>query len=95
MISVVLSFKFLSPFYLKQNADFRIILYTLKTLAFEADVNFSSIHEIRSLESNGGELDDRYYLRIYRGKYPAFYCKLRSLRRYPSDICLRPRLAVL
>ena len=57
MRSVILSFKFLSQFYHKETANFRIILHTLKTLGYEADVKFSSIHEIRSLESNDGEME--------------------------------------
>ena len=89
--SVILSFKFLSSFYLKDTADFGIILYTLKTLAFEAEVDFSSIHEIRSLVPHRGELEEHLYLKNYLNKNPCFRHRFETLRRYPSEICLRIR----
>ena len=54
MRSVILSYKFLSQFYHKEIANFGIILHTLKTLGYKADVKFSSINEIRSIECNEG-----------------------------------------
>ena len=72
MRSVILSFKFLSQFYHKETANFRIILHTLKTLGYEADVKFSSIHEIRSLESNEGEMEENLYLYNYLNEKTIF-----------------------
>ena len=89
--SVVLSFKFLSQFYNKETVDFRLILYTLKKLAFQADVNFSSVHEIRSLQDHNGEMEENLYLCNYQNKNPVFIHKFESLRSYPSEICLRIR----
>ena len=91
MRSVILSYKFLSQFYLKETANFRIILHTLKTLGYEADVKFSSIHEIRSLESNEGEMEENLYLYNYQNGNPVFPTKFETLRRYPSEIILRRR----
>ena len=89
--SVILSFKFLSQFYHKETANFRIILHTLKTLGYEADVKFSSIHEIRSLESNEGEMEENLYLYNYQNGNPVFPTKFGTLRRYPSEVILRRR----
>ena len=89
--SVVLSYKFLCQFYQKESADFRMILYTLKTLGYEASVNFSSIHEIRSLEGYGTQMPEHLYLCNYQNKNPVFSHKFETLRSYPSEIILRVR----
>ena len=89
--SVILSYKFLSQFYHKENANFEIILHALKTLGYEADVQFSSIHEIRSLEPNEGEMEENLFLCNYQNKNPVFPTKFETLRRYPSEVILRRR----
>ena len=89
--SVVLSYKFLCQFYRRESADYRIILYTLKTLGYEASTNFSSIHEIRSLEKHENQMEENLYLCNYQNKNPVFKHKFETLRRYPSEIILRMR----
>ena len=81
--SVIVSYKFLNQFYRKENANFKIILHALKTLGYEADVNFSSIHEIRSLEHHEGGMEENLYLYNYQNKNPAFRYKYETLRKYP------------
>ena len=89
--SVILSYKFLDQFYRKNSGNFRIILYTLKTLGYEASVNFSSIHEIRSLEPHESPMEEHLYLHNYQNKNPAYRYKFETLRGYPSELTLRVR----
>lgn len=89
--SVILSFKFLNQFYRKESANFKIILHALKILGFEADVNFSSIHEIRSIELHEGPMEENLFLCNYQNKNPAFPTKFETLRKYPSEVILRRR----
>ena len=89
--SIIVTYRFLRLFYQRENVNFKYILYVLRNLGFEADVNFGSIHEIRSLENHSSDLSDDFLLCNYLNANPAFDIRFSALRRYPSEIILRPR----
>ena len=89
--SIIVTYRFLRLFYLRENVNFKYILYVLRNLGFEADVNFGSIHEIRSLENHSSDLSDDFLLCNYLNANPVFDIRFSALRRYPSEITLRPR----
>lgn len=94
-VSVILTFNFLKSFYKKSSCNFKIILFTLKTLGYEAPVNFRSIHEIRSIGFEGERLDEEFFLENYEGQNPSFVSKYETLRRYTSELVLRSKLVFI
>ena len=87
--NIILSYRFLIPFYKKHGTNYEIILFALKELAYNAPVTFKSVHELRSIEKEENNLEEDLFLKNYVGNNASFPSQFESLRGYPSEFEIR------